>query len=135
CNPYRPDPPSCSVRCKGPVIDLSGTRTVTPHHRQNTPPTIRELTMTRKWSAIAAAGLLAAVTAGLLIAQDERVGNPTAAASRPTDDQNIRAAARAFARAFERGDAAAIAAVFTETGEYRDDAGTALSGRAALAKS
>jgi uncharacterized protein (TIGR02246 family) len=53
---------------------------------------------------------------------------------RPADRTAIQEATRQFARAFEKGDAAAVAALFTETGEYHDDDNTVVSGRAALAK-
>src|SRR5436190_24197836 len=56
-----------------------------------------------------------------------------AATDRPADREAIRAATQRFARAFEKGDAAAVAARFTETGEYANDDGPPIHGRAALA--
>ncbi len=53
---------------------------------------------------------------------------------RPADRAAIRETTRQFARAFERGDAQAVAASFTETGEYDNDEGPPIRGRAALAK-
>src|SRR6516162_7117007 len=46
----------------------------------------------------------------------------------------IRKASQAFARAFEQGDAKALADLFTAEGEYVDDSGKPLRGRDALAK-
>ena len=89
--------------------------------------------MKSKWSFVAVAGLLAAATAGFLVAQDRTPGGGTAPA-RPADEQAIRAAAQAFVRAFEKGDANAVAAAWTEEGEYVDEDGTPVRGRAALAK-
>jgi uncharacterized protein (TIGR02246 family) len=90
--------------------------------------------MTRKWSIVTAAGLLVAATTGFLIAQDKLAGDPQAGDPRPADEQAIRTAAQAFAKAFEKGDSAAVAALFTDTGEYHDDGSTVVRGRAALAK-
>jgi len=53
---------------------------------------------------------------------------------RPADRAAVQEATRQFARAFEKGDATAVAAQFTETGEYDDDNGGTVRGRAALAK-
>jgi uncharacterized protein (TIGR02246 family) len=53
---------------------------------------------------------------------------------RPADRAAVREATRLFARAFEKGDAQAVAASFTETGEYDNDDGPPIRGRAALAK-
>src|SRR5438128_74057 len=64
-------------------------------------------------------------------------GAPAAAAKdgdRPADRAAVREATGRFARAFEKGDAAAVAAQFTETGEYDNDDGPPIRGRAALAK-
>jgi uncharacterized protein (TIGR02246 family) len=53
---------------------------------------------------------------------------------RPADRDAVRAATQQFARAFEKGDAAGVAARFTETGEYANEDGPPIHGRAALAK-
>jgi uncharacterized protein (TIGR02246 family) len=84
--------------------------------------------MMRKCSLLALAGILATAAAGFLIAEDK------SSPPRPADEQAVRAAAQSFAKAFESGDSAAVAALFTETGEYHDDDGTVLRGRAALTK-
>lgn len=58
------------------------------------------------------------------------------AAPNPADDlAAIRATSEAFAAAFNRRDAKAVAALWTETGDYTDDAGRTLSGRSAIEKS
>ena len=53
---------------------------------------------------------------------------------RPADRAAVQEAIRQFARAFEKGDGAAVAALFTESGEYVNGDGAVISGRAALAK-
>jgi uncharacterized protein (TIGR02246 family) len=59
---------------------------------------------------------------------------PAAAAPRPADERAIRDAAQSLARAFEKGDATALASFFTEDGEYLDEGQEPVRGRAALAK-
>src|SRR6476661_5376042 len=76
--------------------------------------------MKRTGVLVTAAGLLAAA-AGFLIAQDKSAPPAAAGPPRPADEQAIREASQAFARAFEKGDAAALAALFTEQAEYVDD--------------
>ncbi len=53
---------------------------------------------------------------------------------RASDEAAIREAARQFARAFESGDAAAVAGAFTEEAEYHDEENEPLRGRAAIQK-
>jgi uncharacterized protein (TIGR02246 family) len=86
--------------------------------------------MRRTSVLVAAAGLLAA--AGLIIAQDKAA--PPAGPARPADEQAIKQASQAFAKAFETGDANAVTALFTEQAEYMDEGGVPVRGRAALAK-
>ena len=84
--------------------------------------------MSRTNILTAVVGLLAAALTGFLVAQDRP------AAARPADEQAIREATQAFARAFEKGDAQAVGALFTEEAEYIDEDGAPVRGRAALAK-
>jgi uncharacterized protein (TIGR02246 family) len=51
----------------------------------------------------------------------------------PDDLAAIRAASQAFVTAFNKGDAKAVAALWTETGDYVDDAGRSFVGRKAIA--
>jgi uncharacterized protein (TIGR02246 family) len=51
---------------------------------------------------------------------------------RPDDEAAIRKMTADFAKAVEKGDAKAVAAFWTEEGEYIDDDGTTLRGRAAI---
>jgi uncharacterized protein (TIGR02246 family) len=53
---------------------------------------------------------------------------------RPADVAAVREATKQFARAFEKGDAQAVAAAFTESGEYLNDDAPPIHGRAAMAK-
>jgi uncharacterized protein (TIGR02246 family) len=57
------------------------------------------------------------------------------AADRPADENAIRAASQAFAKAFETGNAQSVAALFTDGAEYIDEeGGEPIHGRDALAK-
>lgn len=76
-----------------------------------------------------AVGLVAAAVTGLIIAQDK---SDTKAPS--ADEAAIKETAIAFARAFEKGDAKAVAAFWTEEGEYQDEDSPPIKGRAALEK-
>ncbi len=53
---------------------------------------------------------------------------------RPEDREAIRKSASDFIQAFEKADAKAIASLWTEQGEYHDDNGVSLRGRAAIEK-
>jgi uncharacterized protein (TIGR02246 family) len=87
-------------------------------------------------------GLLAVLAGGAWVwgtdqpASPPNAEAPPAAASndRPADRTAIQEATRQFARAFEKGDASAIAASFTEAGEYLNDEAPPIHGRAALEK-
>src|SRR5271157_5015547 len=52
--------------------------------------------------------------------------------SRETDREAILQSARDFTAAFEKGDAKAVAALWTEQGEYESDDGPILRGRTAI---
>ena len=87
--------------------------------------------MKRTWRFVAATGVL--VAAGLIFAQNK----PTPAgdtSSRPADEKAIREAAQGLARAFEKGDAKAMSAFWTEEGQYVDESSAPVRGRAALEK-
>lgn len=86
----------------------------------------------RTWAA--AGGLLAAVAVGYLFAQEKPADRPGAQGERKADETAIRTASQALARAFEKGDAKAVAAFWTEEGEYLDEGGEPVRGRAALEK-
>jgi uncharacterized protein (TIGR02246 family) len=84
--------------------------------------------MNRTYVFAATIGLLAVAVTGFIIAQDK----PTA--QRAAEEQAIREASKAFAQAFQKGDAQAVGAFWTEEGEYIDDEGKQVHGRAALGK-
>lgn len=91
--------------------------------------------MTKKASLAVTCGLLALLATTAWVRGGGQVGQPPAADNdRPADRAAVQAATQQFARAFEKGDAAALAALFTETGEYHDDDGGIVRGREALAK-
>jgi len=95
-------------------------------------PTRRRVFVT----AVAALGLAAVVIGG----RHEAAGQPAAAqplaapAERPADQDGVKAAVAALAASFGKGDAKAVSALFTPDGEYTDDDGTTVRGRAALEK-
>src|SRR5438309_7276310 len=78
-----------------------------------------------------AGGLAAVVAIGMLSARDAQ-DSKTTAAPRPADEDAIRATARDFVAAFNKGDARAIAGQWTENGEYTDGDGAMVRGRAAI---
>src|SRR5262245_15723547 len=105
--------------------------------------------MNRKLLLVIAAALVAAAGTGWIAAQEKtkpgakreakasKAPAATAAAAapaRPEDEQAIKAASQAFAKAFETGDDKAVAALLTEGAEYIDEDGEAVRGREALAK-
>lgn len=53
-------------------------------------------------------------------------------AARPADQEAVRAAVKDFIKTFEKGDAKALAALFTKEGEYIANDGATLRGRAAM---
>jgi uncharacterized protein (TIGR02246 family) len=85
----------------------------------------------RVW--IAAMSIVPAAAVPLAFAKEEPVRAGTEAA-RQNDEKAIRDTSNSFARAFERGDAKAVADFWTEEGEYVDEKGNAVRGREALAK-
>ena len=90
--------------------------------------------------------LLTACLTGLLAAVPARAqqnteapakpdASTTASADKPMDDlAAIRATSEAFMAAFNGRKAKAVAALWTEDGDYTDDSGRTLSGRAAIEK-
>jgi uncharacterized protein (TIGR02246 family) len=90
-------------------------------------------------------GLFALFAGGALVRGFGQPAQPPAAqgngGAAPANEQDrsadvaaVREATRQFARAFEKGDAQAVAAAFTESGEYLNDDAPPIHGRAALAK-
>jgi uncharacterized protein (TIGR02246 family) len=82
-------------------------------------------------------GALVAITAGILDGQDRRARKTdkpveAAAPKRKADEEAIRKASAELTRALEKGDAKALAALWTEEGEYVGGDGTNVRGRAAL---
>jgi uncharacterized protein (TIGR02246 family) len=74
---------------------------------------------------------VAVVAIGVLSARDPQ-DPKTSPTTRPADEEAIRATARDFAAAFNKGDAPAIAAQWAENGECIDADGTTVTGRAAI---
>ncbi|QDU21986.1 YybH family protein [Urbifossiella limnaea] len=105
-------------------------------------PTRRRVAIT----AVAALGLAAVVAGGrheaagqppvtaAAAAQPAAVSAAQPAADRPADQGGVKAAVASLAASFGKGDAKAVAALFTAEGEYADDDGTTVRGRAALEK-
>jgi len=65
-------------------------------------------------------------------AKPEKVAAEAAEPKRAEDEAAVRKATADFIKVVEKGDAKAVAASWTEAGEYIDDGGTTLRGRAAI---
>jgi uncharacterized protein (TIGR02246 family) len=80
------------------------------------------------------------IVAVVLVAYSSGGQPPPAAATRPAptgedaDREAIRNSARSFTEAFNKGDAKAVAAMWTENGECREPSGESFVGRAAIEK-
>jgi uncharacterized protein (TIGR02246 family) len=85
----------------------------------------------RNW--FVAVGVLAAVAATIVLVQQMPATN-AGEGERKADETDIGKVSAAFARAFEKGDAKAVGAYFTDEAEYVDDEGVTVHGRAALEK-
>jgi uncharacterized protein (TIGR02246 family) len=101
--------------------------------------------MNRKLCLLATGGLLVALLAFLSTqagsADDNKPGEPNKVGQvkgaadpketkRPEDEAAVRKTSADFTKAIEKGDAKAVAAFWTEQGEYIDDDGTTIRGRA-----
>src|SRR3954467_7251842 len=92
----------------------------------------RSNTMRRTVVITAAFGLVAAAFSGFIPAQEDP--KVVTATERPQDEAAIRETSQALARAFEKGDSKAVAEFWTAEGEYVDEGGDPVHGRAALEK-
>ena len=94
--------------------------------------------MTKTSGLLLAGGLLVALAVGRLGTRGTLAHPPKAAVAedprRKADEKAIRKQSVAFVRAFEQGDTKTLANLWTEEGEYRDDNGTTLHGRSAIAE-
>jgi len=83
-------------------------------------------------------GLAALLAIGLLTARDgaaqgpRKEGRGEDATEKKTDRDAIEKSSREFVKAFEKGDAKAVAALWTEQGEYHHEGGPLVRGRAAI---
>src|SRR5262245_13515074 len=80
------------------------------------------------------AALVAALVAVPFLPRGASVEAQKPAEDRAADREALRQALAEFARAFEKGDAKALAACWTEEGEYEDEDGEVTRGRDALAR-
>ena len=85
--------------------------------------------MRMKALCLAAIGGIFLVAVSSLQAQDASASKDS---SRDADRQAILQSARDFSAAFEKGDAKAVAVLWTKEGEYESDDGTILRGRTAI---
>jgi uncharacterized protein (TIGR02246 family) len=91
--------------------------------------------MKRKSYLLLASGVLVVLTYGLLPGQDcDPPVKKLQGGKRPADEALIREQAADFVRAFNKGDAKSLAALWTPEGEYIDDDGATYRGRAAIQK-
>src|SRR5262249_48216400 len=108
---------------------------------------MRRASMNKRVCLLAAGGVLVALIA-FLMSQGRSAGQNTTTApgkaqpakaagdpgktKRPDEKAAIRKATADFIKAVEKGDVKAVAAAWTEDGEYIDDDGTTIRGRAAI---
>jgi len=88
-------------------------------------------------SLIVGGGLLALLVTGLLSSghgQPGPQGKEGDDKERAADREALRKSAYDFVQAFEKGDAKALAEQWTDHGEFRDDTGAVIRGRAAIEK-
>ena len=106
---------------------------MTNHHRQWTRG---RLTALAAALATIAAGVVFYVTSGGRADADEEIGlRPRAANSAQADDEKaIRKAGEAFVKAFNAGDAKAVAALFAPDGDFMDVRGQVFRGRDTIEK-
>jgi uncharacterized protein (TIGR02246 family) len=90
--------------------------------------------MSTRTTRFLAGGVIAVLAIGVLSARDGPVGKSPADQGREADQATIRSMAKDFAAAFNKGDAKAIAAQWTDAGECFDAAGVPLRGRAEIEK-
>jgi uncharacterized protein (TIGR02246 family) len=88
--------------------------------------------MKTKWAWLAAAGLLAAVATGFIVAQEKKAATQGAASQREADEAAIRASVEAFVKAYNAHDAKAIAALFLPEGQMVDEEGNTAEGHEAI---
>src|SRR5258708_39089694 len=103
------------------------------------PPRMRRLLMRCKRSLFVTGGLVAALVIGVLSGRDDSPSSGKLAAAgedkgREADRAAIQKSGRDFTDAFNKGDAKAVAALWTEQGECHDADGIVTRGRAALEK-
>lgn len=84
-----------------------------------------------RWGAALIAGLIVASAVGQA---KQPPAAKTAKTETPTDEQAIRATADAYVKAFNAGDAKAVAAFWTTTADYVDEQGKVCKGRDAIEK-
>lgn len=85
-------------------------------------------------TALIAAGGLALLVGGLLTSHGQQAGKAPDDKDREGDREAIRKSAYDFAQAFDKGDAKAIGALWTDQGEYHEDTGEVLRGKVAIEK-
>ena len=88
--------------------------------------------MKSSWKFVAAAGIAVVFMSGLNLAQDGAAKTHATASARPEDENAIKEASMGLARALEKGDAKAVAAFWTEEGEYASEDHEAIRGRNAI---
>jgi len=88
--------------------------------------------MTLRTTAVSLAGVVALL--GLCLAQTPPRPRPAAPANASPEEMVIKEAIAGYTAAFNKGDAAGVAAFWAEDAEYHADDGTAARGRAAVAE-
>src|SRR4051812_2929257 len=97
---------------------------------------MKKITMKLKARCVIASAVAAMVAIGYLVGQQPAGKSPPENAGKPSADTDaIKKAGQSFVKAYLAGDARAMAAHWTENGEYFADDGTILRGRADIEKS
>lgn len=89
----------------------------------------------RRLLAVLAFTYTLSCAATVALAQQSAPSRPTAGRPPSADEQAIRAGAQTYSKAYNAGDAKALAALWTADGEYTDEAGRVFQGRAAIEQS
>jgi uncharacterized protein (TIGR02246 family) len=90
--------------------------------------------MRRQLAYVAGIGLCAAIAVGIIYAQNKTPGPTPDKESRPDDRADIRKTMNSFIETFQKGDAAAAAALMTTEAQLIPDDAPALHGRDAIQK-
>lgn len=88
----------------------------------------------REYILSASLAVIVILSANAVFAAEKGTSRGEQSSERKKDEEAVRKTSEAFREAFEKGDAKALGALWTEGAEYHDDSGMELHGRAAIEK-